>query len=40
MITASSARLNGEITDTGYGTPDVTIYWGDDDGGTVWRVDG
>jgi len=34
-VTSSSARLNGEITDTGSEDPVVHIYWGDNDGGTV-----
>jgi hypothetical protein len=34
LITANSARLNGEITDTGGEHPMVTIYWGRTDGGT------
>ncbi|MHC4478490.1 MAG: hypothetical protein ACYTEL_22870 [Planctomycetota bacterium] len=32
-----SARLNGQVTDTGGEDPNVVIYWGDDDGGTgIW----
>ncbi|MEI6104264.1 MAG: C25 family cysteine peptidase [Methanothrix sp.] len=31
-ITASYARLNGEITDTGGANPSVHVYWGDNDG--------
>ncbi|GAI46083.1 unnamed protein product, partial [marine sediment metagenome] len=34
-VTASSARLNGEVTDTGGDNPTVHIYWGDNDGGTT-----
>ncbi len=35
-ITSEAATLNGQITSTGGGTnPDVYIYWGDTDGGTV-----
>jgi len=34
-ITASSARLNGEVTYTGGENPTVHIYWGDNDGGTT-----
>ena len=34
-ITSTSARLNGEITDTGGQDPTVHIYWGDNDGGTT-----
>jgi hypothetical protein len=33
-VTATSARLNGVITDTGGENPTVTIYWGDNDGTT------
>jgi len=33
-VTATSARLNGEVTDTGDENPTVHIYWGDNDGGT------
>ena len=34
-ITATAATIGGEITDTGGASPTVTIYWGDNDGGTV-----
>ncbi len=34
-ITSTSARLNGEITGTGGQNPTVTVYWGDNDGGTT-----
>ncbi|MGD0352445.1 MAG: ice-binding family protein [Dehalococcoidia bacterium] len=33
-ITATSARLNGAITDTGGENPTVIVYWGDNDGAT------
>jgi parallel beta-helix repeat protein len=33
-ITATSASLNGAITDAGGANPTVTIYWGDNDGAT------
>ena len=33
-VTSTSARLNGEITDTGGEDPTVIIYWGTSDGGT------
>ncbi|MHC4212422.1 MAG: hypothetical protein ACYSWP_03510 [Planctomycetota bacterium] len=33
-LTEVSARLNGEITDTGSENPNVLIYWGDNDGAT------
>ena len=41
-ISATSARLNGEITNTGGDNPTVHIYWGDNDGGTTagsWDYD-
>ncbi|MGI9241969.1 MAG: lamin tail domain-containing protein, partial [Verrucomicrobiales bacterium] len=34
-ITTSGATIGGEVTDIGAGTPDVTLYWGDDDAGGV-----
>jgi hypothetical protein len=34
-IGESSARLNGEVTNTGGEHPTVHIYWGDNDGGTT-----
>jgi phosphodiesterase/alkaline phosphatase D-like protein len=34
LVKTNSARLNGEITDTGGQNPSVTIYWGTSDGGT------
>ncbi len=34
-INFSSATLNGEVTDNGNEIPTVTIYWGDNDGGTI-----
>ena len=33
-VTSTSAKLNGEITE-GSPNPSVTIYWGDNDGGTT-----
>jgi hypothetical protein len=33
-VTSTSARLNGEVTDTGNQNPTVHIYWGDNDGGS------
>jgi hypothetical protein len=33
-ITSSSAKLNGEVTDTGGENPNVHIYWGNIDGGS------
>jgi|GEM_PF-2102289 len=41
-VTATTARLNGEITDIGFENPTVHIYWGDEDGGTTpgsWDTD-
>jgi len=34
-VTATTATLNGNITDTGGDNPTVTMYWGDNDGGTT-----
>ena len=34
LVRTKSARLNGEITDTGGQNPSVTIYWGTSDGDT------
>ena len=34
-ITATSATVAGEVTDNGGVNPTVTIYWGDNDGGTT-----
>ena len=33
-ITSSSARLGGQVTNTGGEDPNVYLYWGDSDGGT------
>ena len=33
-VGTTSARLNGSVTDTGGQSPTVTVYWGDNDGGT------
>jgi hypothetical protein len=33
LNTGTTARLNGNITDTGGENPTVTMYWGDNDGG-------
>ncbi|MEJ6829426.1 MAG: lamin tail domain-containing protein, partial [Akkermansiaceae bacterium] len=33
-ITGTSARVGGEVTNTGGSPPVVTLYWGDNDGGT------
>jgi len=34
-ITNTTARLNGNVVDTGGENPTVTVYWGDNDGGTT-----
>ncbi|HML74352.1 MAG TPA: choice-of-anchor D domain-containing protein [Anaerohalosphaeraceae bacterium] len=34
-VTSSSARLNGELTDTGGENPSIFVYWGKTDGGTT-----
>jgi len=34
-VTASTARLNGEVTSTGGENPTVHVYWGDNDGVTT-----
>ncbi|MFT5857228.1 MAG: hypothetical protein ACI8XO_004487, partial [Verrucomicrobiales bacterium] len=34
-VTGSSANLRGEVTNTGFEAPVVTIYYGDSDGGTT-----
>ena len=34
-IISSGATLNGEVTNTGGQSPDITLYWGDNDGGTT-----
>ena len=34
-ITTSGATIGGEITDIGVDTPNITLYWGDDDAGGV-----
>ncbi|RPJ36425.1 MAG: DUF2271 domain-containing protein, partial [Planctomycetaceae bacterium] len=36
-ITGNSARLRGEVLDTGGEDPNVQIYWGENDGGTDVR---
>jgi len=41
-VTATTARLNGEVTYIGSENPTVHIYWGDEDGGTTagnWDTD-
>lgn len=34
-VTNTTARLNGNLVDTGGENPTVTVYWGDNDGGTT-----
>jgi hypothetical protein len=34
-VTDIAARLNGNITNTGYENPTVKVFWGDNDGGTT-----
>lgn len=34
-VTSNAATLNGQVTSTGGTNPNVSIYWGDNDGGTV-----
>jgi hypothetical protein len=34
-ITATAARINGQVTSTGNDPPEVMIYYGDNDGGTT-----
>lgn len=34
-VEATTARLNGNVTNTGGDNPTVTVYWGDNDGGTT-----
>jgi len=35
LIEDTTARLNGNLTDDGNATTTVTVYWGDNDGGTT-----
>ena len=34
-MTSTAATIGGEVTDTGNDVPNVTLYWGDNDGGVT-----